>query len=193
MRQALAKLGHQPMVIDIADEGVDGERLGQIEYEELLSSGDPSAPLGLPADEWQPLLLSYTSGTTGDPKGVVYHHRGAYINAMANVPGWAMPKHPVFLWTLPIFHSLGWCIPWTISIMAGTHICLRRIEARVIFRLIAEHGVSHMCGAPIVLNTLINADPDDIPPFLHRVKVQTAASPPPASVIKAIEERGFDV
>lgn len=193
VKTALEKLGRDLTVVDIADTAESGERLGAIEYEDLLKTGDPDQSLELPADEWQAMLLSYTSGTTGDPKGVVYHHRGAYINAMANVAGWELPKHPVFLWTLPIFHSLGWCFPWTISLMAGTHVCLRKVEAAAIYRLIAERGVTHMCGAPIVLNTLINARPHEIMRFPQRVRVQTAASPPPAAVIQQIEERGFDV
>lgn len=193
MRDALTKVRRDLIIIDINDSATTGDRLGQIEYEELLKTGNPDDPLDLPSDEWQAMLLSYTSGTTGDPKGVVYHHRGAYINAMANVAAWAMSKHPVFLWTLPIFHSLGWCFPWTISIMAGTHICLRKVEASTIFRLIAKHGVTHMCGAPIVLTTLVNARAEEVTQFPQRVKVQTAASPPPAAVIRQIEERGFDV
>lgn len=191
--KALSRIDRPPLVIDIDDLASTGDRLGEIEYEALLAEGDPTRPLDRPADEWHPLLLSYTSGTTGDPKGVVYHHRGAYLNALANCAAWAMPKHPVMLWTLPIFHSLGWCFPWTISIMGGTHVCLRKVEARAIFAAIAEYRVTHMCGAPIVLNTLINAGPDEIVAFDHRVDVMTAASPPPPSVIRQIEERGFDV
>ena len=190
---ALEKLDHKLFVIDIDDLATAGERIGQIEYESFLAQGDPNFLLELPADEWQPMLLSYTSGTTGNPKGVVYHHRGAYLNSIANIPAWAMCKHPIYLWTLPIFHSLGWCFPWTISILAGTQICLRRVEARAIYRLIAEHGVTHMCGAPIVLNTIVNARDDEVRQFPQHVNVMTAASPPPPSVIENIEKRGFDV
>ena len=193
IKDALAKLGHPIIVIDIDDIAAGGERLGEIEYEALLSQGDADFVLDLPADEWQPIALSYTSGTTGNPKGVVYHHRGAYINALSNVAAWAMPKHPLYLWTLPIFHSLGWCFPWTVAILAGTQICLRKVEARAIYQLIARHGVTHMCGAPIVLNTLINAKDDETTSFPQRVHVMTAASPPPPSVIERIEQRGFDV
>lgn len=193
IRQALSKVDKPPIVVDIDDLATTGDRLGQVEYEDLIDQGNPSEPLEGPADEWQPLTLSYTSGTTGDPKGVVYHHRGAYLNALANCAAWAMPKHPVMLWTLPMFHSLGWCFPWSLSIMAGTHVCLRKVEARAIFESIAEHRVTHMCGAPIVLNALINAREDEIKAFDHRVQVMTAASPPPPAVIRKIEERGFDV
>jgi len=193
IKQALAMLSKKPWVVDIDDLATSGERLGEVEYERLLESGDPEKPLDLPADEWQAIILSYTSGTTGDPKGVVYHHRGVYLNALTNVAAWAMDKHPVYLWTLPIFHSLGWCFPWTIPIMGGTQICLRKVDARVIYGLIAKYGVTHLSGAPIVLNTLVNAKDDEVTSFPQRVKVTTAASPPPASVIEKIEARGFDV
>jgi fatty-acyl-CoA synthase len=193
IKAALERLDRKLLVIDIDDLATTGERIGQIEYESLLTEGDPNFLLELPADEWQPILLSYTSGTTGKPKGVVYHHRGAYLNSMANTPAWAMCKHPKFLWTLPIFHSLGWCFPWTISILAGTQICLRKLEAKAIYRLIAEHSVTHMCGAPIVLNMIVNAKDDEVRHFPQRVNVMTAASPPPPSVIENIEKRGFDV
>ena len=191
--QALAKLAKRPLVIDIDDIATSGDRLGEIEYEELLKSGDPDKPLDSPADEWQAIILSYTSGTTGDPKGVVYHHRGVYLNALTNIAAWSIEKHPVYLWTLPIFHSLGWCFPWTIPIVGGTQVCLRKVEAKAIYDLIAKHGVTHMSGAPIVLNTLVNAKDEEVTPFPQRVKVTTAASPPPASVIEKIEARGFDV
>jgi fatty-acyl-CoA synthase len=191
--QALAELAKRPLIIDIDDLATSGDRLGEIEYEELLKSGDPDKPLDSPADEWQAIILSYTSGTTGDPKGVVYHHRGVYLNALTNIAAWSIEKHPVYLWTLPIFHSLGWCFPWTIPIIGGTQVCLRKVEAQTIYDLIAKHGVTHMSGAPIVLNTLVNAKDDQVTPFPQRVKVTTAASPPPASVIEKIEARGFDV
>jgi fatty-acyl-CoA synthase len=167
--------------------------LGEVEYEVLLESGDPKKALDLPADEWQAIILSYTSGTTGDPKGVVYHHRGVYLNALTNIAAWSMEKHPVYLWTLPMFHSLGWCFPWTIPIIGGTQVCLRKVEARTIYELIAKHGVTHMSGAPIVLNTLVNAKNDEIRAFPQCVKVTTAASPPPPSIIEKIEARGFEV
>ncbi len=193
IKAALEKLDRKLLVIDIDDLATTGEQIGQIEYESFLEEGDPNFVLELPADEWQPMLLSYTSGTTGNPKGVVYHHRGAYLNSIANTSAWGMCKHPMFLWTLPIFHSLGWCFPWTISILAGTQICLRKVEAKAIYKFIAEQGVTHMCGAPIVLNTIINAGDDEVRQFQQRVNVMTAASPPPPSVIENIENRGFDV
>lgn len=146
--QALAKLPKKPLIIDIDDLATSGERLGEVEYEALLASGDPAKPLELPADEWQAIILSYTSGTTGDPKGVVYHHRGVYLNALTNIAAWSIEKHPVYLWTLPMFHSLGWCFPWTIPIIGGTQVCLRKVDARAIYELIAKHGVTHMSGAP---------------------------------------------
>jgi fatty-acyl-CoA synthase len=191
--QALAMLPKKPFIIDIDDLATSGERLGEVEYEVLLESGDPKKALDLPADEWQAIILSYTSGTTGDPKGVVYHHRGVYLNALTNIAAWSMEKHPVYLWTLPMFHSLGWCFPWSIPIIGGTQVCLRKVEARTIYELIAKHGVTHMSGAPIVLNTLVNAKNDEIRAFPQCVKVTTAASPPPPSIIEKIEARGFEV
>ncbi|MEL6877577.1 MAG: acyl-CoA synthetase [Pseudomonadota bacterium] len=190
---ALAKLERPPRVIDIDDLAQTGERLGEIEYEDLLAETDPLDALLLPADEWQAMLLSYTSGTTGNPKGVVYHHRGAYLNAMANIAAWAMPKRPVMLWTLPMFHALGWCFPWSIGLLGGAHVCLRKVEPRIMYREIRDRGVTHMCGAPVVLNALINARSDEIVSFPQRVQFMTAASPPPPSIIQQIEERGFDI
>ena len=194
IRLALETLESPPIVIDIDDLcNAGGERIGVIEYEGLLEEGDPNFKLKLPLDEWDAFILSYTSGTTGEPKGVVYHHRGAYLNSMANVVAWTLPRHPVMLWTLPIFHSLGWCFPWTIVQMAGTHVCLRRVQPKAIFNLIAEHGVTHMCGAPIVLNTLVNATPEEIVLFPQTVQVMTAGSSPPQTIIEQIESRGFNV
>jgi fatty-acyl-CoA synthase len=194
IRQALARLDHDITVIDIDDLGnAGGDRIGSIEYEDLLREGAPDFPLRLPPDEWQAFILSYTSGTTGDPKGVVYHHRGAYLNAIMNVAAWALPYHLVKLWTLPIFHSLGWCFPWTVTLMAGTHVCLRKVDAKMVFKLIQEHSVTHMCGAPIVLNTLANARENEIERLPRTVRVMTAASAPPPSVIEKIEQKGFDV
>lgn len=191
---ALEMIGADILVIDIQDsEGPGGTPLGSIEYENFLLEGDADFDWKGPADEWQSLILSYTSGTTGDPKGVVYHHRGATINTLANVAVWEMPHNPVYLWTLPIFHSLGWCFPWTITLLAGTHVCLRRVSADQIFAAVARHDVTHMCGAPIVLSMLINATPDERQPLSKTVKIMTAASPPPASVIGAVEEMGFDI
>lgn len=190
---AVAGLGRGIEVVDIDDLATSGERIGSIEYEDLLTGGDPAFELQGPADEWQALILSYTSGTTGDPKGVVYHHRGAYLNSLSNIAAWAMPKHPVLLWTLPIFHSLGWCFPWTIPLMGGTQICLRKVEAKAIFDAIADHAVTHLCGAPVVMNTLVNARGDEIRTPGHPVNLMTAASAPPPAVIEKIEGLGFEV
>jgi len=190
---AIAGLGRDIGVIDIDDLAVGGERIGSVEYEDLLAEGDPAFELQGPADEWQALILSYTSGTTGNPKGVVYHHRGAYLNSLSNIAAWAMPKHPVLLWTLPIFHSLGWCFPWTIPIMGGTQICLRKVEAKAIFEAIADHAVTHLCGAPVVMNTLVNARADEIRTPSRPVHLMTAASAPPPAVIEKIERLGFKV
>jgi fatty-acyl-CoA synthase len=193
--QALRQLRREIPVVDIDDPEYagPGERLGSIDYETLLSEGDPDWE-GVPvADEWQAIALNYTSGTTGNPKGVVYHHRGAYLNALGNAIVWSMAQHPTYLWTLPMFHCNGWCFPWTITALAGTHVCLRRVEARAIFAAIAEHGVDHFCGAPIVLNMLIHATAAERRPFEHTVKVMTAAAPPPPSTLQAMEAAGFRV
>lgn len=191
-KEAVGRLGRPIAVIDIDDTG-NGRRIGEIEYEELIAGGDPEFGWSVPDDEWDPILLSYTSGTTGDPKGVVYHHRGAYLNALANVAVWRMTGTPVYLWTLPIFHSLGWCLPWTIPLMGGIQICLRKVDAGLIFDLIRRHRVSHMAGAPIVLQTLIEAAAAGEPAVEGPVHVMTAASPPPVSVIERIERLGFEI
>ncbi|MGE0734302.1 MAG: acyl-CoA synthetase [Alphaproteobacteria bacterium] len=195
IKAALAKLGRKILVIDIDDPLYTGpgERLGKFEYEDFLTLGDPEFDWQPPADEWDAMALSYTSGTTGDPKGVVYHHRGTYINALANIAVWPMPKHPVYLWTLPMFHALGWCFPWSVIIMAGTHVCLRKVEGKAIFDAIAEHKVTHFCGAPIVLSTIINTPQADKKSFGHKVSCFTAASAPPPSTLKAMQELRFDV
>src|ERR1035437_868889 len=151
--KALALLEHPPIVIDIDDPMCQGgDLLGYLDYEAFIAQGDPEFAWELPTDEWQAITLSYTSGTTGNPKGVVYHHRGAYLNAVGNVLAWNMSAHPNYLWTLPMFHCCGWCFPWTIAALAGTHVCLRRVEAKVIFETITAHRVTHFSGAPIVLN-----------------------------------------
>ncbi len=193
-----AALGHtaaRPIVVDIDDSVYEGpgERLGEIEYEELLAAGDPGFAWKGPADEWQAISLNYTSGTTGKPKGVVYHHRGAYLNALGNVLAWSMPAAPVYLWTLPMFHCNGWCFPWTISAVAGTHVCLRAVEAGAVFSAVAEHGVTHLCGAPVVLNLLLNAPASEKRRLDRTVEVMTAAAPPPATVIAAMEAMGFHI
>ncbi|HYY70685.1 MAG TPA: acyl-CoA synthetase [Terriglobales bacterium] len=192
--KALGMLEQRPVVVDIDDPlAKGGERLGHRAYEALLAEGDPNYAWELPADEWQPIALNYTSGTTGNPKGVVYHHRGAYLNAIGNVLTWAMPHAPTYLWTLPMFHCNGWCFPWTVTAMAGTHVCLRAVTAKAMYDAFVERGVTHMCGAPIVLGMLVNA-PDQVRRELpRRVQVMTAASPPPAAVIEKMQKLGFDV
>jgi fatty-acyl-CoA synthase len=190
---ALAKAKTRPLVIDIVDGLAAGKRLGTIDYEAFLREGDADFAWPRPADEWQAIALNYTSGTTGNPKGVVYHHRGAYLNAIAHVLVWSMPQHPVYLWTLPMFHCNGWCFPWTITALAGTHVCLRKVDAAAIYAAIAQHGVTHLCGAPIVLGMIINAKPDERAPLPHTVEVMTAAAPPPPAILESIEKQGFRV
>ena len=194
IREALSLAGVAPLVVDIDDVPEEGgEPLGAIEYEALLEEGDPDYDWPWPADEWEAISLNYTSGTTGNPKGVVYHHRGAYLNAIGDGMTWALPHGPVYLWTLPMFHCNGWCFTWAISAYAGTHVCLRKVEAAAVFRAIAAHGVTHFCGAPIALNLLNNAADEERVPFEHRVEVMTAAAPPPAAVIARMERAGFRV
>ncbi|MBF0392017.1 MAG: acyl-CoA synthetase [Alphaproteobacteria bacterium] len=191
---ALARLGREILVIDIDDSEARGGRLlGAIEYEALLAEGDPDFDWRGPDDEWTAIALNYTSGTTGNPKGVVYHHRGAYLNALGNVLTWAMPRHPVYLWTLPMFHCNGWCFPWTVTALAGTHVCLRRVEAGRIYAALADHGVTHLCGAPIVLGMIIGAREDERRPLPGAVEIMTAAAPPPPAVLAGIERQGFRV
>ncbi len=202
IKEALTLVKNKPLVIDIDDPvfaamgGADaggGESLGEMDYEAFIAPGDPEYDWPGVEDEWQAIMLSYTSGTTGDPKGVVSHARGAFLNAMGNGAVWAMPKHPVYLWTLPMFHAAGWCFPWTITLMAGTHVCLRRVEAGAIFKSIADNRVTHMCGAPIVLSTLINASNEERTAFDHTVNVFTAGAAPPPAVLRGAEAMGFDV
>lgn len=195
VKAALEKLGRDILVIDIDDPEYDGpgERIGSIDYEAFIAEGDPDLQWDLPENEWDAISLNYTSGTTGDPKGVVYHHRGAYLNATSNVLVWNMAHHPVYLWTLPMFHCNGWCFPWTIAAMAGTNVCLRRVNAANIYKHIAEDKVTHFCGAPIVLNFVVNATDEERREFDHKVSIMTAAAPPPASTLAWMQEQGFDV
>jgi fatty-acyl-CoA synthase len=198
VKEALARLEQKPVVIDITDAaGPGGEWLGEMDYEAFLQTGDPAFPELTPEDEWDAIALNYTSGTTGNPKGVVYHHRGAYLNALGNVLVWGMRQHPVYLWTLPMFHCNGWCFPWTITAMAGTHICLRRVEAAAIYEAIAREGVTHLCGAPVVMNMLLNFTPGAGPGLKRsldrRVEMMTAGAPPPAAVIEGMEGVGFHI
>jgi fatty-acyl-CoA synthase len=195
VKAALDLVSVKPLVIDYDDPEFagPGERLGQIEYEAFLAEGDPDFPWSLPRDEWDAITLNYTSGTTGDPKGVVYHHRGAYLLAMGNIVTGSMGQHPVYLWTLPMFHCNGWCFPWSLSIVAGTHVCLRAVRAKPMYDAIADHRVTHLCGAPIVMSTLLNAPAADKRPLPHLVRFFTAAAPPPEAVLAAMKEAGFDV
>ena len=195
VKSALAELGREITVIDIVDSESDasGETLGEMDYEAFLASGDPDFAWVPVADEWDAISLNYTSGTTGDPKGVVYHHRGAYLNAMSNIVGWNMPHHAIYLWTLPMFHCNGWCFPWSLAAIAGTNVCLRRVNAGNIYAAIADYGVTHFCGAPIVLNVVINATNAERRSFDHKVNVMTAAAPPPATTLQRMQEQGFDV
>jgi fatty-acyl-CoA synthase len=194
VEKALALAKRKPLVVDIDDgEGPGGKRLGKIEYEKFVAGGDAEfVPVKI-RDEWDPLALNYTSGTTGNPKGVVYHHRGAYLNAVGNIMVWDLGHHPVYLWTLPMFHCNGWCFPWTIASMAGTNVCLRRVDAPGIFDAIKTRGVTHMCGAPIVMNMLIAAPETMRQNPAHVVKIMTAAAPPPATVIEKMERMGFKI
>ncbi len=195
IKSALARAKGNPIVIDIADPEFtgDGERLGEIDYEAFLESGDGDHPWTLPEDEWQAISLNYTSGTTGNPKGVVYHHRGAYLNAVGNVLSWHMPAHPVYLWTLPMFHCNGWCFPWTLAATAGVNVCQRAVIAADIYAAIAEEAVTHLCGAPIVMQMIAGAGPEERRQFEHQVEMMTAAAPPPAAVLEDMARQGFNV
>ncbi len=195
MKSALALASVKPLVIDYDDLKFPqtGERLGEIDYEEFVAAGDPQFAWRMPADEWEAIALNYTSGTTGNPKGVVVHHRGAALMCYANIMASGMGKHPVYLWTLPMFHCNGWGFPWTLSANGGTHVCLRAVRAKPIFDLIAEHEVTHMCGAPIVMSTLLNAPETDKCALPHRVEFVTAGAPPPEAVLARMGEAGFNV
>src|SRR5438874_1809621 len=189
---ALGELGRQIPIIEI-DDGTGEAVLGGTEYEAFLAEGDPTAPWAPPDDEWSAISLNYTSGTTGNPKGVVYHHRGAFLNAFGNAITFGLDRHSVYLWTLPMFHCNGWTYPWAVTAVAGTHVCLRRVEPAPIFAAIAERKVTHLCGAPIVLNMLVHA-PDSVKRrFDHVVEVATGGAAPPSPVIEAMERMGFRV
>ena len=172
---------------------VAGETLDGIDYEEFLSGGDPAYAWAMPEDEWDAISLNYTSGTTGNPKGVVYHHRGAYLLAQGNVITATMKKHPVYLWTLPMFHCNGWCFPWSLSVVGGTHVCLRWVRADAIWRALSDHRVTHLCGAPIVMSTILNATSGEKRPLARPVEFFTAAAPPPEAVLAAMTAAGFSV
>ena len=187
--------GREFLVIDVEEKEFDipGEKLGKLTYEQLLAEGNPQYEWQVPVDEWQAICLNYTSGTTGNPKGVVYHHRGAAINAVSNILDWDIAKHPVYLWTLPMFHCNGWCFPWTVAARAGINVCLRRVDALHIFAAIKEHNVTHYCAAPIVHNLLVNAPAEMKLGVPAGVKGLIAGAAPPASIIEGMEKLGFDL
>ena len=194
IKTALGLVKKKPIVIDIDDPYfLEGELLGQTKYEEFIKTGDANFRCFQVQDEWQAISLNYTSGTTGDPKGVVYHHRGAYLNAVSNALCWNLASHPVYLWTLPMFHCNGWCFPWTLATVAGVSVCLRHVRDEAIYNAIKQHGVTHFCGAPVVLNTLINASPELREGICHEVSAMTAGAAPPAAVIAEMENIGFGV
>ncbi|MBY0532613.1 MAG: acyl-CoA synthetase [Xanthobacteraceae bacterium] len=194
-KEALQLCKAKPLVIDYDDPEYkgEGEKIGTLDYEALVAEGDENYARQAPGDEWDAISLNYTSGTTGDPKGVVYHHRGAALLATGNVLTGSMRKHAVYLWTLPMFHCNGWCFPWSISVCSGTHVCLRQVRAKLMFDLIAEHKVTHLCGAPIVMATLLNAPEEEKKPLPHVVEFFTAAAPPPEAVLAGMKGAGFNV
>lgn len=194
VEKAVHMLHEPPLVVDIDDpEYTDGKLIGQMDYEAFIAEGSEDYQWQTPADEWQAITLNYTSGTTGDPKGVVYHHRGAYLNAASNAMSWNLPQHSTYLWTLPMFHCNGWCFPWTLAAMACTSVCLRQVRGDTIVDLIIEEKVDHMCGAPIVLGLIAGVDESRRAGLDHKVKVMTAGAPPPASVIEKMEAINFEV
>jgi fatty-acyl-CoA synthase len=193
-KSAVAQTGRNIEVIDIDDPQYEGgERIGSATYEAFIALGDADFPFALPSDEWDAITLNYTSGTTGNPKGVVYHHRGAYLNAVSNALSWGMGEAPVYLWTLPMFHCNGWCFPWTLALMAGTSVCLRAVRAEPIFKAIREEHITNFCGAPIVMNMINNAPPELRNGISHKVKAMVAGAAPPAAVIAGMEKMGWEV
>jgi fatty-acyl-CoA synthase len=193
-KAAIAQLGRDIVVVDIDDPQYEGgELIGSMTYEDVLAKGDPEAPWSFPTDEWQAIALNYTSGTTGNPKGVVYHHRGAYLNAVSNALSWHLGDDTVYLWTLPMFHCNGWCFPWTMAVVAGTSVCLRAVRVDRIYEAIAAERVTHFCGAPIVLNLINNAPAALKEKVSHPVKAMVAGAAPPAAVIAGMERMGWDV
>ncbi len=194
VREALSLAKTKPLVIDYADPEVSvGERIGEEDYETFLASGDPDFAWRMPGDEWDAITLNYTSGTTGNPKGVVYHHRGAYLLSLGNTLAGAIGRSPTYLWTLPMFHCNGWCFPWTVPAVGGTNICLRYVRADAIWSALAEYDVTHLCGAPIVMSTILNAPAEQKPELTRQVQFLTAAAPPPEAVLAAMREAGFNV
>ena len=195
MKAALQTCKAKPLVIDYDDPEYqgEGERIGVFEYEEFIAHESADYHRAAPGDEWDAISLNYTSGTTGNPKGVVYHHRGAHLLAQGNVLTCGMAKHPVYLWTLPMFHCNGWCFPWSISVAVGTHVCLRQVRAKLMYEAIATHKVTHLCGAPIVMSTLLNAPDEEKKPLPHVVEFFTAAAPPPEAVLAGMKAAGFNV
>jgi fatty-acyl-CoA synthase len=195
IKETLRLAKAKPLVIDYDDPEFPqaGEKLGNIEYEEFIAGGDPDFGWRMPDDEWDAISLNYTSGTTGNPKGVVFHHRGAALMGYGNILAANMPRHPVYLWTLPMFHCNGWCFPWSLSVVAGTHICLRWVRAKAIYDALADRKVTHLCGAPIVMSTLINAAPEERRALPHTVEFITAAAPPPEAVLAGMADAGFNV
>jgi fatty-acyl-CoA synthase len=195
IKKALAETEVEPSVVDYRDLecGVEGERAGELDYEALIAGGDPDFSWAMPSNEWNAISLNYTSGTTGNPKGVVYHHRGAALMCYANTIATGMAAHPVYLWTLPMFHCNGWCFPWSLSVVAGTHVCLRSVRPKAMYDAIADHQVTHLSGAPFVMSCLLNATPDQRRSFSHNVAFNHAAAPPPEAVLGAMAEAGFEL